>query len=153
MSRPEPRLVTKILSLEAVKAAGISEVFPLKIPQNKSYPGVVYQLLSDTPIDDSMGRAAGHQARIRIACLARQSSGVAGYAAAKNLAAAIEGDSNPDMSKTPSGIAGWRDTEGNVWVKERSFDELGTIISGTDEFEAYAINLIVLTAYSNLLES
>jgi hypothetical protein len=150
MSRPEPRLVAKILSLPAVKAIGITKVYPLKIPMapNGQYPGIVYQLMDDRPVDDSMGRAEGHQATIRVTCLARESTGVPGYSAVKTIATAIEGDSNPDPTKTPSGISGWVDTEGNVWTKENSFDEMGSIIEGSDDFEAYAINLIFKTAYS-----
>jgi hypothetical protein len=152
MSRPEPRLVTEILSLPAVQSIGITRVYPLKIPAapKGSYPGIVYQLLEDRPIDDSEGRSAGHQCKIRVSCLARESEGVPGYNAAKAIAIAIEGDSNPDPSEATSGIAGWKDTEGNVWCKENSFDEMGTVIEGTDQFEAYVVSLIFTTAYANL---
>jgi len=147
MSRPEPRLITKILSLSAVQALGITAVYPLKIPQGIPYPGVVYQVTRDWPESPADGRCNTHWCRIRVTCLARVTAGVPGYQAVRALASAIEGDSNPVTE--PTGISGWFDSEGNCWIKEESMDGLGTIIEGTDEFEAYAIDQFYLTAYAN----
>lgn len=152
MSRPEPRLVAKIVSLPAVQAMNIAQVYPLKIPEpgaGGSYPGIVYQLLEDKGTDDSMGRSAGEQCKIRVSCLARESTGQPGYAAVKAMALAIEGNADPDTTEEPTGIRGWVDDEGNVWLKENSFDEMGTIIEGTDQFEAFIVSIIFTTAYSN----
>jgi hypothetical protein len=150
VSRPEPRLITQILGLTAVKTLGLTAIYPLKIPQGKPYPGVVYQVIRDWPEDDSSGRAAGHHIRIRITCLAQESTGAPGYAAVRAMASAIEGDSNPNPATLPSGIAGWKDGEGNVWRKLESFDEMGSVVEGSDQFEAYGINIVFETAYSNV---
>lgn len=147
MSRPEPRLIAKILSIPAVKALGITAVYPLKIPQGQAYPGVVYQVVRDWPESPADGRCNTHWCQIRVTCLARVTTGVPGYELVRQLASAIEGDSNPQQ--TPSGVSGWLDDEGNVWEKEQSADGLGTIMEGTDEFEAYAIDLFFKTVYTN----
>lgn len=146
MSRPEPRLVAKILSLPDVQALGITHVYPIKIPQGEPYPGIVYQVLEDTPNSPADGRCLGHTLRIRVTCLARTTSGVPGYQAIRTLASAVEGDSSPTTE--PSGISGWQDDEGQCWIKERSQDGLGTIMDGSDEFEAYVIDQFYFTAYT-----
>lgn len=146
MSRPEPRLITKILSLPAVQALGITEMYPLKIPAHKPYPGIVYQVVRDWPNDPADGRAHGHFIQIRVTCLAKETTGVPGYKAIRTLATAVVGDMHPHTE--PTGIAGWYDTEDNVWLLDESSDSMGTIIDGTDQFEAYAIDLFFRTTYT-----
>ena len=140
------------MSLPAIQEIGITKVYPLKIPAppRGQYPGIVYQVIRDWPESAADGRAEGHWCQIRISCLARETTGTPGYQAIRTIASAIEGDSNPDPESEPSGLSGWKDDEGNVWLKEYSADGMGTIIEGTDEFEAYVIDQFYRTAYANL---
>jgi hypothetical protein len=147
MSRPEPRLVAKILSLQAVQDLGITQIHPILVPQGRPYPAIVYQVLRDWPESPADGRTDSHWIKIRVSCLARGSDG---YAAIRALATAVEGDSGRQADGSmgePSGVSGWLDDEGNCWLKEESFDEGGEIQSGTDHIEAYCINQIYQTAY------
>ena len=142
---PQARLVAKLKSLEAVTALIGQSVWPIIAPQGTAYPHLVYQVLSDDPVNSAGGTTPTSNMKIRIAALALVSGGQSAYTAAWALASAVRGDCDP---AAPTGISGWQDDQGSVWHLEDCFDEMGTITAGTDAFDAYVANLVFNVWYT-----
>ena len=148
MSLPHALLVAQLKSLPAVQAIVGTSVYPIIVPQNmqgQGYPAVVYQVVGNTPENYADGTTGSFTMRVRISCLALTTAGQQGYSNSWALAEAIIGNCEPT---SPSGLAGWNDGSGNVWMLEECFDEIGTILAGRDQFEAFVVNLIFLIQYA-----
>ncbi len=147
MSLPHALLVAQLKSLSAVQAIVGAKIFPIIVPQSTGtqYPAVVYQVIGNDPENIADGTTGSFTMRVRVSCLSLTTAGQQGYTNAWALADAVIGNCEP---VNPSGLAGWTDSSGNVWMLEESFDEIGTIISGRDQFEAFVVNLIFLVQYS-----
>ena len=74
---PQARLVAKLKSLEAVTALIGQSVWPIIAPQGTAYPHLVYQVLSDDPVNSAGGTTPTSNMKIRIAALALVSGGQA----------------------------------------------------------------------------
>ena len=148
MSLPHSLLVARLESLPAVQTIVGTSVFPIIVPQNNTssgYPAVVYQVIGNTPENYADGTTGSFTMRVRISCLALTGPGLQGYTNAWALAEAVIGNCDPT---TPTGLAGWDDGSGNIWMLEESFDEIGTIMTGRDQYEAMIVNMIFLIQYS-----
>ena len=145
MSLPQARLVAQLKTLAAVTELIGSAIFPMIAPQGTAYPHLVYQVLSDTPVNSAGGATPTSNMKIRVAALSLASGGQSAYAAAWALASAVRGDC---AVSEPSGISGWRDPAGSIWHLEDCFDEMGTIVSGSDTFDAYVCNLVFSVWYT-----
>ena len=139
-------LVTRLKALTAVSDIVGTRVYPIIAPQGTKYPCVVYQVLSNEPLGNDLdGTDETFKLTVRISALSLTSAGEQGYKNAWDLAAAIIGDC---AATNPSGLSGWADSYGNVWHMTSAFDEVGTIMAGRDQFDAFVVNLVLEQTYS-----
>ena len=150
MSLPHAELVAHLKSLSAVSAIVGTKIYPIIVPQGMYYPAVVYQVIGNTPENVADGTTGTFTMRVRISCLSLTTAGQQGYSNAWRLAEAVIGNCDP---VAPTGLAGWIDpsttnTDKRVWMLEECFDEIGTIIAGRDQYEAFVVNQIYLVQYA-----
>ena len=150
MSLPHAELVAKLKSLTAVQAIVGTKVFPIIVPQIDKYPAIVYQVIGNTPENFADGTTGTFTMRVRVTCLSLTTAGQQGYTNAWALAEAVIGNCDPIA---PTGLAGWVDpsstgTDKRVWQLEECFDEIGVIMRGRDQFEAFVVNEIYLVQYA-----
>lgn len=143
MSLPHAKLVARLKSISAVTALVGSKVFPILAPQGTQYPCVVYQVIGNSPETTLDGSTTTFTMRVRVSCLSLTTAGEQGYKGAWDLAAAIIGD----CDSTPTGLNGWVDSDGLIWHLEDCFDEIGDIMYGRDQMEAFVVNQVYLVEY------
>jgi len=137
---PQARLVARLKSLPGVTELVGGNVFGAIVPDIKSYPAIVYQVLSNPPANDADGSCNQYMMRLRITAIALSIGGkMPPYDAAWAIAMAIVGDAENEDG--PTGISGWIDDAGSVWHVQDMFDEAGAIELETGDFWAYCVNI------------
>lgn len=104
----EEAIAARVADLAPVTALVSSRVYLDRLPQAVTYPAVLVQLVSDPPQYHLRGRK--YRARVQVDAYAREASGVDAYAAAANLAAAIDGDGKGPAA---TGLSGWKGSVGS----------------------------------------
>jgi len=120
---PEQRMAAELNATAGVTALVGSRITPLYRKQGSPLPAVVYEVISDEPLNWAGGTTGNSQMNLRIYCMA------ASYLGAKELGAAVQ-----------TVLSGWNDDEGRVWHLLSQNDDVGDPIPGQDVPEFYAID-------------
>lgn len=141
MSLPQARLTTRLNAISALTAIVGQNIVPAILPGTKHYPAIVYQVLSNQPVNDADGSSNSFLMKLRISAIGLTIGAPSPpYDLVWAAAMAIAGDAE---AEAPTGLSGWIDSEGSVWHVEDMFDEAGEIQLGTDTLYAYVVNIPV----------
>ncbi len=127
---PNTLMVAKLKALSDVSDLVGTRVYPMKAPQDVDLPYIVYQQISRTPENHATGTTQTNFQRIQVSCWAED------YDGAQALALAVRGDEDPT---SPTGLAGWNDSNSDVWHLQSEIDDVESIKDGQDEFEAHRV--------------
>ncbi|MGB0889859.1 MAG: DUF3168 domain-containing protein [Solirubrobacterales bacterium] len=86
MARIDTSVRARLIEVTAVTdIVPASRIYPLKLPQNPTFPAITYRVISDVPEYDLEGEAGLSHARIQIDCYGASSSGEDPYDVARAL--------------------------------------------------------------------
>jgi hypothetical protein len=120
---PQTRLVTKLKATSAVTAIVSTRIYPMLRPRDSALPCIVYEVISNSHVNDASGTTTTREMRISLDCIAGT------YAGAWALANAVRDN-----------ISGWNDTSGDVWHLDSEQDDTETILTGQSEATAYIVS-------------
>jgi len=120
---PQTRLVAKLKATTAVTAIVSTRIYPVLRPAGTALPAVVYQVLSNNPVNTAGGSTTTREMRLTVDCIAGT------YAGAWALANVVR-----------DALSGWVDDSGDVWHLDSETDSPGDLGPGQEEQVTYGVN-------------
>lgn len=135
----ETVLVARLKAMTGLTALVSTRIWPLTAPQGAALPLVLYELVSETLVNDSTGTTKTRECEFRIVAFAEANDSASGYSAMVAVADAIKGD---EARTSGTGLSGWTDAAGDVWHLMSQSDNSGELEAGTDVLQVYAREMV-----------